>query len=85
MTDRLEAYAAFAKMMELGSFSAVGRQLGVAQSTVSKHIAALEKEFGIQLFHRTTRQIRPTPEAGRIHEHVQRMLDRFESGTANSL
>ncbi len=82
MTDRLEAYAAFSKMMELGSFSAVGRQLGIAQSTVSKHIAALEKEFGIQLFHRTTRQIRPTAEAERIHEHVHRMLDAAEMAHA---
>jgi DNA-binding transcriptional LysR family regulator len=82
MTDRIEAYASFAKMMELGSFSAAGRQLGIAQSTVSKHIAALEAELGVQLFHRTTRQIRPTMEAARIHEHVQRMLEAVETAHA---
>jgi len=82
VTDRIEAYAAFSKMMELGSFSAAGRQLGIGQSTVSKHIAALEAEFGVQLFHRTTRQIRPTAEAERIYEHVLRMLDAVETAHA---
>ncbi len=82
MTDRIEAYAAFARMMELGSFSAVGRQLGISQSTVSKHIAALEADFGAQLFLRTTRRISPTAEAVRIHEHIQRMLDAMESARA---
>lgn len=82
MTDRIEAYAAFSKMMELGSFSAAGRALGIGQSTVSKHIAGLEAEFGVQLFHRTTRQLRPTMEADRIHEYVQQMLDAVETAHA---
>lgn len=79
MTDRIEAYTAFARMMEVGSFSAVGRQMGITQSRVSKHIAALESAFGVQLFQRTTRRISPTPEASRIYEHVQRMLDAVET------
>lgn len=84
MTDRIEAYAAFARMMELGSFSAVGRAMRLSQSTVSKHIAGLEAELGVQLFHRTTRRISPTPEAGRILEHVQRMLESLDTAKAVS-
>ncbi|WP_168073823.1 LysR family transcriptional regulator [Caulobacter sp. SSI4214] len=82
MPDRLEAYAAFSRMMELRSFSAVGRQMRISQSTVSKHIAGLEAEFGVQLFTRTTRRISPTPEASAILEHVQRMLESLESARA---
>ena len=77
--DSIEAYTAFARMMELGSFSAVGRQLGVSQSTVSKHIAALEAEFRVQLFVRTTRKISPTIEAIELQEHVQRLLEQVEA------
>lgn len=77
--DSIEAYTAFARMMELGSFSAVGRQLGVSQSTISKHIAALEAAFRIQLFVRTTRKISPTVEAIELYEHVQRLLDQVEA------
>jgi DNA-binding transcriptional LysR family regulator len=82
MTDRIEAYAAFARLMELGSFSAAGRQLGISQSTVSKHVAGLENSLGVQLFTRTTRRISPTPEAARIYEHVQHMLDAVETAHA---
>ena len=77
--DSIEAYTAFARMMELGSFSAVGRQLSVSQSTVSKHIAALEAEFRVQLFVRTTRKISPTIEAIELQEHVQRLLEQVEA------
>lgn len=69
----LLAYTAFARAYELGSFSAVGRELGLTQSTISKHIAALERELRVQLFARTTRKLNPTPEALRLYEGVQHL------------
>jgi DNA-binding transcriptional LysR family regulator len=71
----LIAYTAFARAFELGSFSAVGRELGLTQSTVSKHIATLEGELKVQLFARTTRKLNPTPEALRLYEGVQHLLE----------
>jgi DNA-binding transcriptional LysR family regulator len=71
----LIAYTAFARAYELGSFSAVGRELGLTQSTVSKHIAGLEAGLGVQLFARTTRKLNPTLEAERLYEGVQHLLD----------
>ena len=71
----LIAYTAFARAYELGSFSAVGRELGMTQSTVSKHIAALESSLGVQLFARTTRKLNPTHEAAQLYESVQHLLD----------
>lgn len=71
----LIAYTAFARAYELGSFSAVGRELGLTQSTVSKHIAALEAELKVQLFARTTRKLNPTHEAANLYEGVQHLLD----------
>jgi DNA-binding transcriptional LysR family regulator len=71
----LTAYTAFARAYELGSFSAVGRELGLTQSTVSKHIAGLEADLGVQLFARTTRKLNPTLEAERLYEGVQHLLD----------
>jgi DNA-binding transcriptional LysR family regulator len=69
------AYLAFARAFELGSFSAVGRELGLTQSTVSKHIAALEAGLGVQLFARTTRKLNPTHEAAQLYDAVQHLLD----------
>lgn len=71
----LVAYKAFARAYELGSFSAVARELGITQSTVSKHIATLESALGVQLFARTTRQLAPTHEAARLYESVLRLLE----------
>lgn len=71
----LVAYTAFARAYELGSFSAVARELGITQSTVSKHISALEAALGVQLFARTTRQLSPTHEAARLYESVLTLLD----------
>lgn len=71
----LVAYTAFARAYELGSFSAVARELGITQSTVSKHIATLEAALGAQLFARTTRQLSPTHEATRLYESVLVLLD----------
>ena len=73
--DELTAYTAFARAYELGSFSAVARELGLTQSTVSKHIAALEAGLGVQLFARTTRKLNPTHEAALLYEGVQHLLD----------
>ncbi len=41
-------------MATAGSFSAAGRALGLSQTMVTKHIAALEVRLGVKLFHRTT-------------------------------
>lgn len=75
MTDRLQAYQAFAELMDRRSFSAAAQVMGVPQSTVSKHIASLERALGVQLFVRTTRKLHPTTEAFDLVPHVQQMLD----------
>jgi DNA-binding transcriptional LysR family regulator len=79
----LSAYRAFARAVELGSFSAVGRELGLTQSTVSKQVAALEAELKVQLFARTTRKLNPTPEALRLYDAVQHLLDAADAVQAS--
>ncbi len=73
--DGLQAYTAFVRAFEAGSFSAVARETGTSQSAVSKQIAALEKSLGLQLFARTTRRLRPTDEALELYRHVRQLLD----------
>ncbi|MFC6520907.1 LysR family transcriptional regulator [Undibacterium arcticum] len=73
--DGLQGYKAFIRAIEIGSFSAVGREQGISQSTVSKQIASLEATLGVQLFARTTRKVRPTAEALRLYPHVRQLLD----------
>jgi len=68
----------FVKTIEVGSFSALGRQLHMAPSSISRQINALEKELGVRLLQRTTRNISLT-EAGQIYfEHVSKILSDLE-------
>ncbi len=58
--DVLTSMAIFCRVVEAGSFSAVANERDMSASSVSKHIAALEKRLGTQLLGRTTRRLNPT-------------------------
>lgn len=60
MSDHLDALRLFIRVARRGSFSVVGRELGVPQSTVSRTIATLEREIGASLLVRTTRAVTVT-------------------------
>lgn len=62
--DRIDALKIFVRVVESGSFSAVARELGVGQPTVSKQVAALERRLGTELLLRSSRKVSLT-EAGR--------------------
>ena len=53
----------FIEVMRQGSFAAVARKRNIDPSSISRAIASLERELGVKLLQRTTRQISPT-EAG---------------------
>jgi DNA-binding transcriptional LysR family regulator len=55
--DRLDAMRVFVRVAELGSFSAVAQQLGVARSVVTRQVAALEAHLGTKLMARSTRRL----------------------------
>jgi LysR family transcriptional regulator for bpeEF and oprC len=64
----------FVRVVDSGSFSAVGRALGVGQPAISKQIAALEMHLGAQLLQRTSRSLALT-EAGRdFYESAVRIV-----------
>ena len=76
--DNIQLLTAFVRAIEVGSFSAVARELNVSQSTISKQVALLETSLGVQLFARTTRRLNPTPEAQQLYEHIRQLLDALE-------
>ena len=68
----------FVKTIEVGNFSALGRQLHMAPSSISRQINSLEEELGVRLLQRTTRNISLT-EAGQIYyERVSKILGDLE-------
>ena len=56
----------FFEVAQASSFRKAGEVLGIPNSTVSRRIASLEREIGLRLFKRTTRQVSLT-EAGQIY------------------
>jgi DNA-binding transcriptional LysR family regulator len=80
--DRLTGLEVFVKVAALGSLSAAGRALGMSQTMVTKHMAALEARLGAKLFHRSTRRLSIT-EAGRNYlEASERILGDIEAADA---
>ena len=72
--DRLSAMQAFVRVVEAGSFSAVARETQTTQSSVSKQVAALERELGAQLLSRTTRSLALTEAGERYFAQARRLV-----------
>jgi DNA-binding transcriptional LysR family regulator len=80
--DRIEALRTFLRVMETGSFTQAANDLDLGQPAVSKRIALLETEFKCRLFVRTTRRLRPTPEAERVHKVAREIIAAYDSAGA---
>ena len=66
------------RVAERGSFSAVARELGIGQSTVTRHVRELEDALGVRLLSRTTRRVSLTEEGRRYYAssiQVLRLVD----------
>ena len=68
----------FVEVVRQGSFAAVARHRDMEPSSVSRAIAALEKELGIRLFQRTTRQISPTESGAMYYERIVPLLEEMK-------
>lgn len=71
----LNAVAAFAGVLEAGSFRGAALALRVPRSTISRRIAALEDQLGVRLLERTTRSVRLTGEGAAYHGQVRPALE----------
>jgi DNA-binding transcriptional LysR family regulator len=65
----------FAEVAERGGFAAAGRALGIPKSRLSRRVADLEAQLGVQLLQRSTRSLSLTP-AGELYlRHCAAMRD----------
>jgi DNA-binding transcriptional LysR family regulator len=73
--DRLGAMEMFVRIVETGNFSAVARQLGTTQPTISKQLTALEKQLQTRLLNRSTRSLSLTEAGATYYERCRRIID----------
>ena len=74
----LNDLALFARVVEQGSFTAAAHAMALPKSSVTRGIARLEKELGVRLIQRTTRQ-RGVTDAGReLYERVRGAVGALE-------
>jgi DNA-binding transcriptional LysR family regulator len=88
---KIEKIHIFLSVAELGSFAAAARRLNLSPSVVTRVVAELEQDLGVQLFVRTTRKVALTSagqhfveKAGRAAQHLQQAED-FVRAKQNSL
>lgn len=73
--DLFASMVLFRRVAEAGSFSAVAREMGCSQPTVSKQVAALEERLGNKLISRSTRQLTLTEAGKHYYDRCVRILD----------
>lgn len=71
--DKFNNMQVFCRIVELGTFAGVAREMGVSAMMISKYITQLEKSLGVTLLNRTTRSLSLT-EAGESYYHRSKQL-----------
>jgi DNA-binding transcriptional LysR family regulator len=72
--DRFDAMNVFVRVVEAGSLSAAARAIPMSLTSVSRHLSALERQFGMQLLRRTTRHLALTDEGRLFFERAKSIL-----------
>lgn len=80
MIESVNLYQYFYAVANTGNISRAAKVMYTSQPVVSKYIARLEKELGVQLFKRTPRGVILTEEGSILYEHVKTAFNYLEAG-----
>ncbi|AWU95580.1 LysR family transcriptional regulator [Azospirillum ramasamyi] len=76
--NRAAEMEVFARVVDLGGFTAAAQACGLTPSGVSKLITRLEARLGTRLLHRSTRRLSLTPEGQAFYARAVRILGEME-------
>jgi len=71
----LDDMALFVEIARAGNFSRASERLGLANATLSRRVARMEKQLGVRLFERSTRRVALTEAATRFLERCAPLID----------
>ena len=76
--DRFNAMLVFTRIVELGGFARAADSLQMPRASVTVLIKQLEAHLGVQLLHRTTRQVSPTLDGAAYYQRCVSLLADLE-------
>jgi DNA-binding transcriptional LysR family regulator len=78
LLDDLRGLVVFAEVVDAKSFARAAAHLGMTRSAVSKHVAQLEGQLGVQLLSRTTRKLSLTEVGERVYSASKSLRESAE-------
>lgn len=75
--DKLKNMQVFCRIVELGTFAAVAREMNLSAMMISKYVAQLEKSLGVALLNRTTRSLAVTEVGESYYNRSKQLLEDF--------
>lgn len=76
--DTFAALTAFVSVVDHGGFAKAARGMGLATSSLTRQVNALEDHLGTQLLNRSTRRVTLTDAGARYYEQATRILEDLE-------
>ncbi|MEM7727921.1 MAG: LysR family transcriptional regulator [Pseudomonadota bacterium] len=73
--DLFSALRVFVRVADLEGFSKASRDLGMATSSVTRQVDALEEHLGVRLFNRSTREVNLTPAGETYYTHATQLIE----------
>ncbi len=80
--SRIDDLSLFLRILDLGSISEAARSLDLSAAVASQRLKRLERELGVRLLQRTTRQLRLTPEGRSLAEQGRAAVEDLEALTS---
>jgi DNA-binding transcriptional LysR family regulator len=79
MVDRLQDMRLFRLVVQTGSLSTAGRQMGLSPAAMSGRLKAMEEFYGLRLLKRNTRSLSPTAEGQLLFENSRKILEEVDN------
>lgn len=78
----IEYFQEFSELAQRLNYREVAERLNMSQSALSKHVKALEAEYGMQLFDRDRNSVALTPAGALLVEYAQQIWSVYEKSKA---
>jgi DNA-binding transcriptional LysR family regulator len=77
--NKFKEMQVFCRIVELGTFAAVAREMEVSAMMISKYIKQLENDLGVTLINRQTRKLQITEIGNNYYRQCKKILEDIDS------